>query len=279
MIRLRQTKWKQIAANLYLYLVLVFLYAPIAVIIIYSFTESKVLGNWTGFSTGLYQNLYSGHSQGATTLYSALINTVIIAVISATAATIMGTVAAIGIHNMRGAKRRAVTFLNDIPMINPDIITGISIFLLFVFLGISRGMFTVICAHIAFCTPYVVLSVMPRLTKMNPNIYEAALDLGATPMQALRKVMVPELLPGMISGFILSLTMSIDDFAVTFFTKGSDGLETLSTYIYSDARKGGLTPELRPLSALIFITILLLLIVVNIRANRKAPKPRFKNNR
>ena len=140
-------------------------------------------------------------------------------------------------------------------------------------------MFTVICAHIAFCTPYVVLSVMPRLTRMNPNIYEAALDLGATPMQALRKVMVPELLPGMISGFILSLTMSIDDFAVTFFTKGSDGLETLSTYIYSDARKGGLTPELRPLSALIFITILLLLIVVNIRANRKAPKPRFKNNR
>ena len=154
-------------------------------------------------------------------------------------------------------------------MINPDIITGISLFLLFVALGITRGIGTVIAAHVAFCTPYVVLSVMPRLTKMNPNIYEAALDLGATPMQALRKVLMPELWPGMVSGFILALTLSIDDFGVTFFTKGSGGLETLSTFIYADARKGGLTPELRPLFSLIFIVTLVLLIAINIRAAKQ----------
>ena len=267
----RMTEWgvKQWVANIYLWLLLAFLYAPIAIIIIYSFTESKVLGNWTGFSLGLYENLFSGSAQGASALYSALVNTIVIALIAASVSTLMGTVAAIGIHNMRGASRRAINFLNDIPMINPDIITGISIFLLFVFLGVSRGMTTIICSHIAFCTPYVVLSVMPRLVKMNPNIYEAALDLGATPLQAFRKVLMPELWPGMISGFILSLTLSIDDFAVTFFTKGSGGIETLSTYIYSDARKGGLTPELRPLSALIFVTLLVLLVIINIRTNRQ----------
>lgn len=266
---MKKYDWHKVIAHAYLYLLLIFLYAPIAIIIIYSFTESKVLGNWTGFSLGLYENLFSGTSQGAGSLYDALINTIIIAFSAATISTIMGTIAAIGIQNMRGAQRRVVSFMNDVPMINPDIITGISIFLLFVFLGISRGMFTVICSHIAFCTPYVILSVMPRLTKMNPNIYEAALDLGATPLQAFRKVMIPELWPGMLSGFILSLTMSIDDFAVTFFTKGSDGLETLSTYIYSDARKGGLTPELRPLSALIFVAILMLLIIINVRSSRQ----------
>lgn len=261
--------WKKLLTHGYLYLLLIVIYAPILIIIIYSFTESKVLGNWTGFSFGLYENLFSGTADGASALYNALENTIIIALTAAIVSTMMGTVAAIGIHNMHGVQKRTVSFLNNVPMINPDIITGISIFLLFVFLGISRGMFTVICSHIAFCTPYVILSVMPRLTKMNPNIYEAALDLGATPWQAFRKILMPELWPGMVSGFILSLTLSIDDFAVTFFTKGSDGLETLSTYIYSDARKGGLTPELRPLSALIFIAILLLLIIVNVRANKQ----------
>ena len=123
-------------------------------------------------------------------------------------------------------------------------------------------------AHITFCTPYVVLSVLPKLTSMNPNVYEAALDLGATPAQALRKVLVPLLRPGMISGFILAFTMSLDDFAVTFFTRGTVGLDTLSTYIYTDARKGGLTPEFRPLITLMFVTVLILLIIINIRQLR-----------
>ena len=129
-----------------------------------------------------------------------------------------------------------------------------------------------VLSHIAFCTPYVVLSVMPRLQQMNPNIYEAALDLGATPFQALRKIIIPEIRPGMVSGMILAFTLSIDDFAVTLFTKGNEGLETLSTYIYADARKGGLTPELRPLSTIIFVVVLLLLIIINVRAKRAAKR-------
>jgi spermidine/putrescine transport system permease protein len=153
-------------------------------------------------------------------------------------------------------------------MLNPDIITGVSLFLLFVFLHISQGYVTVVLAHITFCTPYVVLSVLPKLTQMNPNIYEAALDLGATPFQALRKVLLPMLKPGMISGFILAFTMSLDDFAVTFFTRGTIGLDTLSTYIYTDARKGGLTPELRPLITIMFVGILILLITINLRKMR-----------
>lgn len=266
---------KKFFAQTYLWLLLAMLYAPIVIIGIFSFTEAKVLGNWTGFSTKLYTSLFSGGAHHS--LISAIENTITIALIAASASTLLGSVAAIGIHNMRGRKRQVITFLNNIPMLNPDIITGISLFLLFVSLGISQGYTTVVLAHIAFCTPYVVLSVLPRLHQMNPNIYEAALDLGATPFQALRKVIIPEIKPGMISGFILAFTLSIDDFAVTLFTKGNQGLETLSTFIYADARKGGLTPELRPLSTIIFAIVLLLLIIINIRS-RKAAKKREQEN-
>ena len=270
----RRGFWSRFAGHAYLWLILVVLYAPILLIFIFSFTKSKVFGNWTGFTFGLYENLLTGYDyvdqvQVDPNLYRAMLYTVVIALSAAIVSTLLGTLAAIGIYNMRQRDRRIITFMNSIPMINPDILTGISLFLLFVFLGISRGLATVIIAHVVFCTPYVVLSVMPRLTKMNPNIYEAALDLGATPFQALRKVLMPELWPGMISGFILSITLSIDDFGVTFFTKGSNGLETLSTFIYADARKGGLTPELRPLFSLIFLTILVLLLIINLRTNKQ----------
>lgn len=273
--RKREGATKVFFGNLYLALLLVVLYAPILLIIIFSFTKSKVFGNWTGFTVQLYENLLTGYDATAQVrvdpnLYRAIFFTFVIALVAAVISTLLGTLAAIGIFNMRNKARKTVTFFNSIPMINPDILTGISLFLLFVFLGISRGFLTVVIAHVVFCTPYVVLSVMPRLSKMNPNIYEAALDLGATPGQALRKVMIPELLPGMVSGFVLALTLSIDDFGVTFFTKGSGGLETLSTFIYADARKGGLTPELRPLFSLIFLTILILLVVMNVRAARQA---------
>ena len=259
---------KKVFAKLYIWLILVVLYAPLVFIAIFSFTESKVLGSWEGFSTTLYQNLLTGQMQGNALLIAAVRNTLLIAIIAALISTLLGTVAAIGIHNLKGRKRQTMNFLNSIPMINPDIITGVSLFLLFVFLHFSQGYVSVILAHITFCTPYVVLSVMPNLQQMNPNIYEAALDLGATPGIALRKVMIPELKPGMISGFILAFTMSLDDFAVTFFTRGTIGLETLSTYIYTDARKGGLTPELRPLMTLIFLIILVLLVVINVRQQR-----------
>ncbi|MBR2478311.1 MAG: ABC transporter permease [Bacteroidales bacterium] len=263
---------KRFFAQCYIWLLLIILYAPIVFIAIFSFTESKVLGNWTGFSTKLYSNLFTGDMQGTASLMSAIENTLLIALIAATVSTFLGTVAAIGIHNMRGRGKQAITFLNNIPMLNPDIITGVSLFLLFVFLHVSQGYVTVVLAHITFCTPYVVLNVLPKLTQMNPNIYEAALDLGATPYQALKKVLIPMLKPGMISGFILAFTMSLDDFAVTFFTRGTIGLDTLSTYIYTDARKGGLTPELRPLITLMFVGVLVLLIVINIRKIRNARK-------
>ena len=258
---------KKLLAQGYLWLLLAILYTPILIIAIFSFTETKVLGNWTGFSVKLYTNLFDGGMSNA--LVSAINNTILIALAASILATALGSIAAIGIFNMRSKARKAISFLNNIPLINPDIITGISLFLLFVALGISQGYATVILAHVVFCTPYVVLSVMPRLTSMNPNIYEAALDLGATPFQALRKVIIPEIKPGIISGFILSFTLSIDDFAVSLFTKGNIGLETLSTFIYSDARKGGLTPELRPLSTIIFVTVLVLLIIINIRSEKK----------
>ncbi|MBQ2112336.1 MAG: ABC transporter permease [Bacteroidales bacterium] len=261
---------KRFFAQCYIWLLLIILYAPIFFIAVFSFTESKVLGNWTGFSTKLYSNLFTGSMQGTGSLMLAIENTIFIALVAAIVSTVLGTVAAIGIHNMRGRTKQAITFMNNIPMLNPDIITGVSLFLLFVFLHISQGYLTVILAHITFCTPYVVLNVLPKLTQMNPNVYEAALDLGATPFQALRKVLIPLLKPGMISGFILAFTMSLDDFAVTFFTRGTIGLDTLSTYIYTDARKGGLTPELRPLITLLFVGILILLIVINIRQIRNS---------
>ncbi|MEN6454341.1 MAG: ABC transporter permease [Prolixibacteraceae bacterium] len=258
---------KRILSNSYIGLLLLMLYAPILIIVIFSFTEAKVLGNWTGFSLKLYTSLFNGGIHHSLT--SALWNTLIIGVISAFISMLLGTLAAIGIYNLKSRTRKAVQLINSIPILNPDIITAISLFLLFVSLGISQGYTTVILAHISFCTPYVVLSVYPRLRRMNENLYEAALDLGATPFYAMRKILLPELRPGMISGFILAFTLSVDDFVVTLFTIGNEGLETLSTYIYADARKGGLTPELRPLSTIIFVTVLALLLIINQRAIKK----------
>jgi len=264
---------KKFFAQAYIWILLILLYSPIVFIAVFSFTEAKTLGNWTGFSVNLYKNLITGGTDGGSSLMTAMENTLIIALVAAAVSTILGTIAAIGIFNLKGRKKQTMTFLNSVPMINPDVITGVSLFLLFVFLHFQQGYLTVILAHVSFCTPYVVLSVMPKLSQMNPNIYEAALDLGATPSQALWKVLIPQLRPGMISGLILAFTMSLDDFAVTFFTRGTIGLDTLSTYIYTDARKGGLTPELRPLMTLIFLLVLILLLVINIRqvkANKKA---------
>ena len=263
----KQSLLARIFCQGYLWLLLLLLYSPIIIIMVFSFTESKVMGNWTGFSFRLYRNLFVEGTHHS--LSAALVNTLTIALITGLASTLLGTVTAIGIHNLRSRARSAITFVNNIPILNGDIIIGISLFLLFVSLGIPQGYTTVVLAHISFCTPYVILSVMPRLKQMNPNMYEAAIDLGATPMQALRKIIIPEILPGMISGFMLAVTLSIDDFAITVFTIGNEGLETLSTFIYADARKGGLTPELRPLSTIIFVLVLVLLVLINRRSGRQ----------
>ncbi len=274
---------KKFLAQAYIWTLLLLLYAPIIIIMVFSFTESKVLGNWTGFSTKLYSNLFTVKESGTTfavdtgelvvrsapqgvssSLFSAIENTLLIALVASIISTALGSVAAIGIFNLKGKKKQAMYFLNNIPMLNPDIITGISLFILFVAVGLTQGYATIILAHITFCTPYVVLCVMPKLIQMNPNTYEAALDLGATPLQAMWKVIVPHIRGGMVSGFLLSFTLSIDDFAVTLFTKGNEGLDTLSTYIYADARKGGLTPELRALSTIIFVIVLVSLTLINV---------------
>lgn len=255
---------RKVLSKIYLYLVLLVMYAPLIFIFVFSFTKAKSLGNWTGFTLDLYQSLFTGATEGARSILDALWSTLLIALVSSTVAMVLGTLAAVGIYNMRGRSKKTMTFLNDIPMINPDIITGVSLFLLFVALHITRGFVTVVIAHIVFCTPYVVLNVLPKLSQVNPNVYEAALDLGATPSYALRKVLIPQLRPGMISGFLLSFVMSLDDFAVTYFTAGNGGLQTLSTYIYADARKGGLTPELKPMMSLIFLLVLVILIAYNI---------------
>ena len=265
-------KTKKIVSRVYLWVVLAVLYAPIVFIAVFSFTEAKSLGNWTGFTFDLYKNLFTGATSGSVSLMNALKNTLIIAFAASIVSTILGTFAAIGIHNMKGRWKRSIQFMNNVPMLNPDIITGVSLFLLFVFLGISKGYATIILSHITFCTPYVVLNVMPKLTQMNPNIYDAALDLGANPFQALLKVVIPQLKTGMLTGFILAFTMSLDDFAVTYFTAGSSGVDTLSTFIYSDVRKGGLTPELKPMMTIIFLVILAVLLFVNLRAEKAVKK-------
>lgn len=261
---------KKFFAQSYIWLLLAMLYAPIIIIAIYSFTEAKVLGNWTGFSLELYKNVFGGGLNSS--LMKAIQNTLSIGILAALLSTMLGTVSAIGIHNLYGRKRKVMTFLNDIPMLNPDIITGISLFILFIAVGVSQGYTTILIAHVSFCTPYVILSILPKLRQLPANTYEAALDLGATPSQAMRKIIIPQIKPGIISGFILAFTLSIDDFAVTLFTKGNGGIETLSTYIYADARKGGLTPEIRPIMTLIFITVLILLIIINIRSMKNTKK-------
>ena len=208
---------KKFFAQAYIWFLLILLYAPLVFIGIFSFTESRVMGNWTGFSTKLYSNLFSGMMQGDSALMAAVKNTLLIALIAAAISTLLGTIAAIGIFNLKGRKKAGIQFLNNIPMINPDIITGVSLFLLFIFLGFSQGYTTVVLAHITFCTPYVVLNVMPKLAQMNPNTYEAALDLGATPGQVFRKVTLPLSMPGITSGIMMVFMPTVSTFAISEF--------------------------------------------------------------
>jgi len=245
----------------YLGLVLVFLYAPIAVLILYSFNESRMMGHWTGFSLQWYKALFSD-----ATLMRALGVTLSIAVISAIVSTVFGTAAAIGIHNMRKGPRRVVESVSQLPMVNPDLVTGISLMMLFVFLGIRDSYVRLLIAHITFNLPYVIFSVLPRLRKSSGQLYEAALDLGCTPLQALWKVVVPDIMPGIVSGFILAFTLSLDDFVVSWFV--SNDVQTLAMYIYSSARRS-ISPKINALSALMFVVVLALLLVVNLKSIRE----------
>ncbi len=242
----------------YLGLVLAFLYIPIVVLIVQSFNAGKSRAKWEGFSFRWYEELFRDPN-----IINSLIITLAIAVLAALFATIIGTFAAIGIHAMKRRPQQLMLTLNNIPMTMPDIVTGISLMLLFIFTQVERGFVTMLLAHITFDVPYVILSIMPKLKQMNKNTYEAALDLGATPMYALFHVILPQVMPGVITGAMLAFTLSLDDFTISYFTT-SPLVQNLSTLIYSQARKG-IKPTMNALSALMFVALLLLLLVVNKR--------------
>ena len=254
--------------KLFLGIMLVFLYAPIIVLIVYSFNQSKTMAHWTGFTLDWYSSLIADKE-----IMSALRITLSVGVLSALCATVLGTTAAIGIHSMRRRSRNLVMSATNLPVINPDIVTGVSLMFAFSFLAVPQGYTRLLLAHITFNIPYVILSVMPRLRQTSNSLYEAALDLGATPSTALRKVILPQIMPGVISGMILAFTLSIDDFVVSFFAQ--QGTTNLSVYIYSLARRG-INPKINALSALMFVVVLALLITVNVLGSRNSPESRKK---
>jgi len=257
---------KKIIMKSYLGLILLFLYLPIVVLIVFSFNKSKSRGNWSGFTLKWYKELFE-NSQIMDSLYT----TLLLAILSSIIAVIIGTFAAIGIHNMKKFRKTMVMNLTYLPVLNPDIVTGVSLMIMFVFIGsiigLKLGFITMLLAHITFNIPYVILSVLPRLRQMNKHMYEAALDLGATSVYAFRKVIIPEIMPGIISGFLMAFTLSIDDFVISYFTSGS-GVSNLSITIYSMARTG-VKPTINALSTIMFVSVLLLLILINIRSARE----------
>ena len=242
----------------YLGLMLLFLYAPILILIVFSFNESKTLGNWTGFTFDWYAKLFRSSE-----IMDALGVTISVALISSVVSTALGTLAAIGLHSMGRRRRAVIENISQLPMVNPDLVTGISLMLLFLFLGLRDGYTRLVIAHITFNLPYVIFSVLPKLRQSSNMLYEAALDLGCTPAMALWKVIIPDILPGIVSGFILAFTLSIDDFVVSFFA--GNGVDNLSRYIYASARRG-VNPAL---STLIFVPVVTLLLIVNIRSIRE----------
>ena len=246
----------------YIFLMFAFLYAPIIVLAIYSFNSSRSRGTWGGFTLNWYIEMFQDR-QILTSLYYSLI----IGIISSLAATIIGTMAAFGIHNMKSLPQTAVMNLTYIPVLNPDIVTGISFMLLFIFLQMRLGFLTLLLSHITFNIPYVILSVLPRIKQLDQSLYEAALDLGATPNQAFRKVILPEIMPGVMTGLLLAFTHSLDDFVISFFTTGS-GVSNLSIAVYSMARRG-INPKINALSTLMFICVLALLIIVNLMMSKQ----------
>ena len=267
----------RIPSRVFTILVYLFLYAPIVLLIVFSFNATKSNRVWGGFSLDWYVELFHNSR-----LLGALRTTIILSVLAAFIATLLGTAAAIGFYSMRRRARTICLSVNNIPLTNADIITGVSMMLLFVFaigvfndsflsdlLGVRwrTGFGTLLIAHITFNAPYVILSVMPKLRQLDPNVYEAAQDLGASGLYAFRKVILPEIMPGVLNGLIIAFTMSIDDFVISYFTKGA-GVTTLAVEIYTMVKRP-VTPEINALSTLMFLVVLALLLTVNIRQARQ----------
>lgn len=253
---------KKLGKLLYLGLIILFLYFPIGALMVLSFNDGKSMNSWQGFSLRWYKEMFGNQE-----IMDALTNTLTIALWASVIATIIGVVGCIGINSMSERKKSFIMGLNNIPLLNADIVIGISIMLCLLLFGVSLSYGTVLFAHITFCLPYVILSVMPKFKQLQNITYEAALDLGATPLYAFFKVVLPEIMPGIVSGFLLSFTMSVDDFVITHFTKGA-GINTISTLIYSQV-KVGVRPTLFALSTIIFATVLIVLVIVNLMGSKE----------
>lgn len=265
----------KILSKIYTTLVFLFLYAPIVVLIVFSFNQSKSRSVWKGFSLRWYENLFNDRI-----ILEALWTSIEVAVLAAVIATIIGTAAAVGLKRMNKGLRSVMLTLNNIPMVNPDIVTGISMMLLFVAIftatGLLRpGFVTLVIAHVTFCIPYVILSVLPKLNQMNPSIYEAAQDLGCPPMKAFMKVVMPEIMPGIITGMMMAFTLSLDDFVISYFTSGSTA-QTLPMVIYSMTKRR-LSPKVNALSAIMFVIVMVMLLIINFRQLREAARKNVKH--
>lgn len=261
---------KKLSHKIYFGFIMAFLYLPLIYLIAYSFNDGKT-SVWKGFTFKWYVALFQD-----TQIMNSLYNSLLVALLASIFATILGTLAAIGIHNFKGGFRSAIQNVSNIPIINPEIVTGVSLMLLFTMagtmLGFEMGFATVLLAHIGFCTPYVILNVMPRLKRMDASIYEAALDLGCSPIKAFFKVVLPEIMPGIFSGLLISFTYSLDDFVITYFTRGSK-FQTLPIQIYTMTHQR-INPKANALSALLFVTILVILIIINIKTDKEAKQSR-----
>lgn len=262
-----------ILSKIYLLLVMLFLYAPIFVLIVFSFNTTKSHSHMSGFTFDWYIKLF--HNK---LILRSLLNTMIVAVIASIGATVLGTAAAVGINSMKRLPKAITLNVNNIPIINPEIVTGVSMMLLFVFfaarMNFEFGFGTLIIAHITFNAPYVILNIMPKFRQMNPNTYEAAQDLGCSPAQAFFKVILPEIMPGILSGLMMAFTFSLDDFVISYFTNGSKA-QTLPITIYSMTRRK-VSPEINALSTIIFVVVIIVLITKNIYERKAALKKEVK---
>ena len=273
---------KKILGQCYIWLILILMYLPVLVLIAFSFTDSERVGQWEGFSLDLFPRLFQN-----TEIMTALGNTVLLALISAVLATIIGTLGAIGAFYSKKKTRNAIDLATQIPVVNAEIVVAFSLTVMFVFLGnlLNVYMFsfwTLLVGHLCLSVPFVYISVKPKLQQMDPSLYEAALDLGCSPSQALGKVIIPEILPGIFSGFLLAITLSLDDFVVTAFTRGNGLLsgekkiETLSTYIQAKIKRTAVPPEMRALTTLLFLAVVTVVIIVSIYRNKKAQQVKMR---
>ncbi|MCI6272236.1 MAG: ABC transporter permease [Erysipelotrichaceae bacterium] len=249
-------KSNQLFSKFYLTIILLFFYLPIIYVVLFSFNDSKSLSNFTGFSLEWYHKMFNDR-----TIMEAIYYTVIIAVLATIISTVVGTITAIGLSKSNKLLKESINQINNLPMLNPDIVTAIGFMLFFTSLRIKTGFLTMLLAHIAFCIPYVILSIMPRLRQIDNNLAEAALDLGCTPMQALFKVIIPQIKPGIISGALVAFTMSFDDFVISLFTTGP-GINNISIYVYANVKR--INPTINALSTILVAVITVVLIIINV---------------